>query len=130
MELMKEKFPHIPERITGLGDLAYNLWWSWNPSARMLFKTIDRQAWKESVHNPVRMLREIPQEILGAAAKNAHYLTHYDEVMSGFREYMSSSSCWFTENISRSPCKPVAYFSAEYATQRLEDLADEIKVFL
>ena len=37
-----------------------NLWWSWNPAARMLFKTLDRQAWKESVHNPDKMLKEIP----------------------------------------------------------------------
>ena len=114
MESLKDKFQSLPERIEGLGQLAYNLWWSWNPAARMLFKTLDRQAWKESIHNPVRMLREVPQEILDAAAENAHYLTHYDEVMSGFREYMSSSACWFTENIIGSSCKPVAYFSAEY----------------
>jgi starch phosphorylase len=99
MESFKDRFPHLPERIEGLGQLAYNLWWSWNPAARMLFKTLDRQTWKESVHNPVRMLREMPREILDAAAENNHYLMHYDEVMSAFREYISSSVCWFTENI-------------------------------
>jgi len=114
MESLKVNFSYLPERIAGLGELAYNLWWSWNPAARMLFKTLDRQAWKESLHNPVRMLRELPPEILDAASVNTHYLIHYDEVMSAFREYMSSSTCWFTENISGSSCKPVAYFSAEY----------------
>ena len=114
MELMKERFLNIPERIEGLGQLAYNLWWSWNPAARMLFKSLERQAWKESIHNPVKMLREMPSEILDAASVNSYYLIHYDEVMSEFREYISSSACWFTENISGSSCKPVAYFSAEY----------------
>lgn len=114
MELMKDSLTNIPERISGLSDLAYNLWWSWNPAARMLFKTLDRQAWKESIHNPVRMLRDMPREILEHASENAHYLVHYDEVMSEFREYVSSGACWFTENISGSACKPVAYFSAEY----------------
>jgi len=114
MESLKNKFPYLPDRIEGLGQLAYNLWWSWNPAARMLFKTLDRQAWKESVHNPVRMLREIPPEVLDAASLNTHYLIHYDEVISEFRSYMSSTSCWFTENISGASCKPVAYFSAEY----------------
>ncbi len=114
MESLKNKFPYLPERIEGLGQLAYNLWWSWNPAARMLFKTLDRPAWKESVHNPVRMLREIPPKILDAASLNTHYLIHYDEVISEFRSYMSSTSCWFTENISGASCKPVAYFSAEY----------------
>jgi starch phosphorylase len=114
MKSLRDRFPNVPERIEGLGQLAYNLWWSWNPAARMLFKNLDRQAWKESIHNPVRMLREIPRDILVSAAQNTYYLIHYDEVMSGFREYMSSRICWFTENITGSSCKPVAYFSAEY----------------
>lgn len=60
-------FPHLPERIKGLEDLAENLWWSWNPGARMLFKSLDRQAWKESCHNPDKMLKELPLEILEKA---------------------------------------------------------------
>jgi len=114
MKPVKERFPHIPERISGLGQLAYNLWWSWNPSARMLFKTLDRQAWKESVHNPVRMLKEMPAEIFKSASVNAHYLIHYDDVMTDFRNYTASNICWFTENITAATCLPVAYFSAEY----------------
>jgi starch phosphorylase len=69
MDPLKDRFPNLPERISGLGDLACNLWWSWHPAARMLFKMIDRPAWKESVHNPVKMLREIPREILESAAE-------------------------------------------------------------
>jgi hypothetical protein len=30
-------FPNLPERIRGPGEIAYNLWWSWRPAARMLF---------------------------------------------------------------------------------------------
>jgi acetate kinase len=30
-------FPHLPERIGGLGGMAYDLWWIWHPAARMLF---------------------------------------------------------------------------------------------
>lgn len=61
-------FPHLPERLSGLEELAENLWWSWNPGARMLFKTLDRQAWKESGHNPDKMLRELPPECLKTAS--------------------------------------------------------------
>lgn len=46
----------------GLGEIADNLWWSWHPAARMFFKMLDRPAWKESVHNPVKMLRELPRK--------------------------------------------------------------------
>jgi starch phosphorylase len=37
-------FPHLPERIAGLEALAENLWWGWNPGARMLFKTLEEEA--------------------------------------------------------------------------------------
>ena len=60
MEIQQNDDPYLPQRLAGLGALANNLWWSWNPAARMLFKTLDRQAWKESVHNPDKMLKEIP----------------------------------------------------------------------
>ncbi len=62
------EFPNLPERLSGLGELADNLWWSWNPAARMLFKMLDRQAWKAHGHNPDKMLREMPVEILASAA--------------------------------------------------------------
>jgi starch phosphorylase len=114
MDSIGKRFPHIPERITGLGELAFNLWWSWNPAARMLFKSLDRHAWKESVHNPVRMLREMPPEIMESAANNSHYLKHYDEAMAEFGRYMELDTCWFTKKITGSACLPVAYFSAEY----------------
>ncbi len=51
MKTSENEFSHLPDRISGQAKLAENLWWSWNPAARMLFKTLDRQAWKESVHN-------------------------------------------------------------------------------
>jgi starch phosphorylase len=43
-----ESVQDIPQRLSGLGKLAENMWWSWNPAARMLFKMLDRPAWKES----------------------------------------------------------------------------------
>jgi starch phosphorylase len=49
MNTVQPLFPHLPERLAGLEELAENLWWSWNPCARMLFKTLDRQAWKSSI---------------------------------------------------------------------------------
>jgi starch phosphorylase len=114
MDTIKDRFPHIPDRITGLGELAYNLWWSWHPSARMLFKTLDRPAWKESGHNPVKMLKELPKEFFEPAANNPKYLHHYDVVLAAFQREMSSKGGWFAERIIDPECLPIAYFSAEY----------------
>ena len=113
------EFPNLPERLNGLGELADNLWWSWHPAARMLFKTLDRQAWKESRHNPDKMLREMPVEILEAAAASDDYLRIYDVVLSQFHRYLSDKSCRY---LNKFPCPPntyaVAYFSAEYGLHR------------
>jgi starch phosphorylase len=33
MNTVQPLFPHLPERLAGLDELAENLWWSWNPGA-------------------------------------------------------------------------------------------------
>ena len=45
----------------------------------MLFKTLDRQAWKESGYNPDKMLREFPRKLLEKAAADADYIRGYDD---------------------------------------------------
>jgi len=107
-------FSHVPERISGLVRLAFNLWWSWHPGARMLFKTLDRRKWKESVHNPIKMLREIDPEILLSASNNVAYLNSYDAIMIEFEEEIKGNKSWFSDICKEPECLPVAYFSAEY----------------
>jgi starch phosphorylase len=104
----------LPERLAGLVELAFNLWWSWHPEARMLFKRLDRQLWKESVHNPVKMLKNLPREILDAAAGDPEYLRHYDAVFVRFKHYVNTRGEWFRENVPNPVSQSIAYFSAEY----------------
>jgi starch phosphorylase len=118
MEIQQNDDPYLPQRLAGLGMLADNLWWSWNPAARMLFKTLDRQAWKESVHNPDKMLKELPKEILDAAAENQDYLRQYDVVLSQFNKYMATREYPLLANTPDSGLSAIAYFSAEYGLHR------------
>jgi len=114
MQVKQSLFPNIPERISGLEDIAENLWWSWHPAARMLFKRLDRRAWKESLHNPDKMLREVPKEILESAASDPEYLREYDIVISRFRNDLELKGCRYLESITDPSIQPIAYFSAEY----------------
>ena len=114
----RDSFPQIPEQIGGIGELAYNLWWSWHPSARMLYKKLSRPEWKESVHNPVKMLRELPGEVFLAAGNDPKYVSHYSAIMSRFRSDMEENRGWFSTQNSGSPKLPIAYFSAEYGLHR------------
>jgi starch phosphorylase len=111
---LAEKFPHVPKRLSGLIDLAYNLWWSWHPEARVLFKQVNRQAWKKSVHNPVKMLQDIPAEFLDSLLSNPEYLRRYDIIMNRFFQYMTNRNGWFSEQYPKGRSLTIAYFSAEY----------------
>ena len=111
-------FPGLPARLAGLEELAENLWWSWHPRARMLFKLLDRQAWKQSGHNPDRMLRDLPGEVLTAAAANADYLRVYDEVRAEFRAHVTGQHCSYLGFVPEDRNFAVAYFSAEYGLHR------------
>ena len=118
MEDRLSPFPSLPERLAGLEDLAENLWWSWHPRARMLFKTLDRQTWKRSGHNPDRMLRQLPNEVLLASAGDVEYLSRYDEVMAEFNAHVSGGHCRYLDLPPGGRSYAVAYFSAEYGLHR------------
>jgi starch phosphorylase len=116
--IQQNEFPNLPARLTGLGELAENLWWSWNPAARMLFKSMNRQAWKDSRYNPDKMLKELPVEVLQQAAGNADYLRNYDVLLSQFKKYMEPRQCPLLDNVSGGFQTAIAYFSAEYGLHR------------
>lgn len=107
--------PILPERISRLDELAYNLWWSWHPQARNVFRTLDYQLWKLSGHNPVRELHKASTETLQAAATDQSFLALYDSVMSAFDTDILNSDTWFAANYPNLLDSLVAYFSMEYA---------------
>ena len=41
----QDRYPgHLPERISGLQQLALNLWWTWHQEAREVFRRLDYPA--------------------------------------------------------------------------------------
>lgn len=105
---------NLPDRIARLKDLAYNLWWSWHPEARALFKEIDRTLWAETHHNPVRLLRTCPKPRVDALLADAGFLARYDEVLADFDEYLNSTDTWFSQSRPEMKGKTIGYFSAEF----------------
>ena len=62
MPTFRAKTPNhfdLPRRINRLGELAYNLWWTWNPNAQRLFNRIDNALWERLNHNPLLFLQQI-----------------------------------------------------------------------
>ena len=57
----------LPDRINRLDSLARDLWWSWTPDARSLFRRLDYNVWRQTAHNPVRMLQMLQPDAFEAA---------------------------------------------------------------
>lgn len=106
----------LPRRIGRLGELAYNLWWVWNPDAQRLFTQIDRPLWELVYHNPVAFLRRIERAQLNAAADDRYYVDLYDRVLRDFDAYMTSDATWWRSTYPRQAANDaqIAYFSFEF----------------
>ncbi len=101
--------PELPEPIAGLSDIALNLWWTWNPQGKNLFRLLNPYLWKESGFNPIAMLKKMDASALEAACNNVHFMREYRYVHALFKGYMNDTATLVTEE----PL-PVAYFCAEY----------------
>lgn len=105
--------PRLPENIARLHELAYNLWFSWNPAACTLFKKINENLWQEVGHNPVKFLLYVRQEELDRASRDEQFLALYDQVINDFDRYLQLPS-WFEQNYPAQAGQVIAYFSAEF----------------
>src|SRR5581483_4223426 len=103
----------LPARLERLKDLAYNLWWSFHPEARALFKEIDLPLWSSSHHNPVLMLQH-SQTRLEQLSQDAGFLSRYDAVVRRLDDYLGGKDTWFSRQHGDFGGKKVAYFSAEF----------------
>ncbi len=107
--------PRIPAAIARLNELAYNLWWSWEPQAQELYATIDPVLWDAVDHNPVKFLHHVRQAALDLVAGDSAYLAQYAAVMQAFDAYMHPDApTWYKEAYPNGGGNTIAYFSAEF----------------
>ncbi len=109
----------LPRRINRLGELAYNLWWTWHPQAQRLFSHIDNALWERLAHNPIRFLHAIERAALNEAAQNSAYLENYARVFEAFDSYLSEEKTWCSREYPVFCNNPVAYFSMEYGLHEM-----------
>ncbi|HQH54914.1 MAG TPA: alpha-glucan family phosphorylase, partial [Candidatus Hydrogenedentes bacterium] len=103
----------LPPELEPLRELAYNLWWSWDPEAIDVFFRIDRDLWVTVKQNPVRLLGEIRQERLEELAQDDGYLAHLERVYTRFKKYIKGNH-WHDKNPEAPSEFQVAYLSAEF----------------
>ena len=111
MTPLREK---LPEKLDRLAELAYNVWWSWTPEARLLFKKLDYPIWHRTKHNPVLMLKELSPEQLQKKAEDVTFLRQYHKVLMQYDREMANGHSWFHTEYPELKDKTVAYFSFEF----------------
>ncbi len=105
---------HLPPELKRLRELAFNLWWSWNPEALDLFRPLHPHPQTIREINPVRLLEETPPERLTTLAADPAYQERYNRILARFDAYMSDTRCALRHLRHLSWSAPIAYFSTEY----------------
>ncbi len=116
--------PRLPAALEPLREIVYNLWWSWEPNARKLFRHLDEALWERTNHNPLRMLQLCRQARLEELARDEGFLGELRGVLEKFRAYLARTDTYGKTRAKASGVSAaagsdprgelVAYFSAEF----------------
>src|SRR5256714_164607 len=102
----------LPPQLEGLRRLAYNLYWSWHPRAKILFSRIDATGWSRH-RNPIPVLAGASS--WSTLLEDPAFMAEYQEVLRDFDSYMANGSQhWFHRQHASELPGPIAYFCAEY----------------
>src|SRR5207248_1824028 len=90
------------------------LWWTWEPSARCLFRQLDPERWDRTNHNPVRMLQLSRQSRLEEISQDKAFLRELRQVFESFEKYLGRKDTYGKTGAGSAIKSPIAYFSAEF----------------
>ena len=109
---------NLPPGLEGLGELAYNLWWSWTPRAGSLFSRINPSAWART-RNPIPVLTTVEPGRWAELTADEDFMVDASRLLDEFHRYLENGAdSWYRRRIAERPDDtlpgPIAYFCAEY----------------
>src|SRR3954469_13007623 len=106
--------PTLPAPLEPLREMSFNLWWTWEPSARRLFRHLDPDLWNRTNHNPARMLQISRQARLEELAQDKASPRELNQDHEEFRNYLARQDTYGKAGAAAAIKRPIAYFSAEF----------------
>jgi len=94
--------------------MSFNLWWTWEPDARRLFRHLDHELWARTNHNPIRMLQLSRQSRLEELAQDKNFTRELKQVFEEFEKYLGRQDTYGKTGAGGAIKNPIAYFSAEF----------------
>ncbi len=104
----------LPQRIERLYELAYNMWWAWNPEAVRMYRFIDSDLWEQVYHNPIKFLQQVKRQRINAVIHDRFFLDFYDKIFRDFDHYIEARKTWFDDTYPGNRAEQMAYFSMEF----------------
>ncbi|HNX94066.1 MAG TPA: alpha-glucan family phosphorylase [Holophaga sp.] len=94
--------------------LTRNLWWTWRPEVRSIFRDIDLELYHREHRNPVRVIKSASVPLLEKRVADVDIQTRTDRALRQLDEYLNPITTWGLVHAGTLQSRPVAYFSAEF----------------
>ena len=78
----------LPEALKPLETIAMNLRWTWRPQSERLFRSIDDHLWRETGHNPIQLLQQLPASRLRELSTDAEFLHRMEQELEELERYL------------------------------------------
>ena len=97
-----------------LRKLTRNLWWTWRPEVRAIFRDLDLDIYRKAHRNPVRVLKQITSAYLDQRSEEVDVHTRTDRALRQLKDYLNPLTTWGMVHAGALQSRPVAYFCAEF----------------
>jgi starch phosphorylase len=118
------KFPHPPHprlspELQPLAELARDLRWTWRPSMRALFASIDPALWASTGGNPMALLADVPAQRLETLSHSPDFLSRLGALRTELALEDDAQPAHPATRAMKQRGDLVAYFSAEFGLTEL-----------
>ena len=100
--------------IPKLQKLTQNLWWTWKPEVRTIFRDLDIDLYHRAHQNPMSVLKQISPEQLEQRAADVDVPARVDRALRQLHEYLTPVTTWGLTHAGAMRSRPIAYFCMEF----------------
>jgi starch phosphorylase len=100
--------------ILKMQKLTQNLWWTWKPEVRTIFRDLDLDLYHQAHQNPMSVLKQISMEQLEQRAADVDVPARVDRALRQLQEYLTPMTTWGLTHAGAMRSRPIAYFCMEF----------------
>jgi len=91
-----------------------NLWGTWKPDVRTIFRDLDLDLYHKTHQNPMSVLKQIAPSQLDQRASDVDVPARVDRALRQLQEYLTPVTTWGLTHAGAMRSRPIAYFCMEF----------------